>query len=185
MNHKHYIVRQRARFRSLNGMVNLPWGTVVENRNGFLCLGDKVLCAASAQNTKHFFVQDDDGQGEIRGRLVTAILACLDPQKSPHGASSARWEKIWADRRCKTYKRSESEEHWIWTDDFYNAPTMLAVYRKHSGRKNLIDKKSQNGIINTPSCEGGRTFHIKRRLATSSQRGGDTLSRLSQGGRWR
>lgn len=120
--HKRYITRQRARFQSLNGVVNLPWGTAVENRDGFLWQGDKLLCAASSQNTKNFFVQDDDGQGKTRGRLVTAILARLGPQKARQVASSARWEKVWADRICKTYKRPEPEEHWIWTDNFYNAP---------------------------------------------------------------
>ncbi|NBJ87944.1 isoaspartyl peptidase [Acutalibacter sp. 1XD8-36] len=142
--YKRYIVRQRARFQSVfEGRVNLPWGTVVDARlikvsddpeperwESFLFLGSKLLCAASAQNTKDFFVQDDDGQGETRGRLVTAILARLDPQKAHQEASIARWEKIWADRRCRAYKRPgcpqgrscEPEEHWIWTDDFYNAP---------------------------------------------------------------
>lgn len=122
MTHSRYIVRQRARFQSLSGNVNLPWGTAVENRDGFLWHGNKPLCAASAQNTKNFFVQDDDGQGETRGRLVTAILARLDPQKAHQGASNARWEKVWADSKSKAYKRPEPEEHWIWTDDFYNAP---------------------------------------------------------------
>lgn len=120
--YKRYITHRRARFQSLNGVVNLPWGTAVENRDGFLWHGDKLLCAASAQNTKDFFVQDDDGKGETRGRLVTAILARLAPQKAHQGASSARWEKVWADRICKAYKRPEPEEHWIWTDNFYNAP---------------------------------------------------------------
>ncbi|RKJ42255.1 isoaspartyl peptidase [Acutalibacter sp. 1XD8-33] len=122
MMYKRYITRRRARFQSLNGVVNLPWGTAAEKRDGFLWRGDKLLCAASAQNTKDFFVQDDDGQGETRGRLVTAILACLDPQEARQGASNARWEKIWADRRCRAYKRPDLEEHWIWTEDFYNAP---------------------------------------------------------------
>lgn len=120
--YKRYITRRRARFQSLNGVVNLSWGTAVENRDGFLWQGDKLLCAASAQNTKEFFVQDDDGQGETRGRLVTAILARLGPQKAHQGASSTGWEKVWADRVCTAYKRPEPEEHWIWTDDFYNAP---------------------------------------------------------------
>ncbi len=130
MEHRRYITRRRARFQSMSGPVNLPWGTEAENRDGFLWRGDKQLCAASAQNTKEFFVQDDDGQGQERGQLVNAILARLDPQKAHQEASIASWKKIWADRRCRAYKRPgcpqgrscEPEEHWIWTDDFYNAP---------------------------------------------------------------
>lgn len=134
--YKRYIVRQRAKFQSVfEGPVNLPWGTVVDARlikvsddpeperwESFLFLGSKLLCAASSQTAKDFFVQDDDGQGETRGRLVTAILARLGPQKAHQGASSTGWEKVWADRVCTAYKRPEPEEHWIWTDNFYNAP---------------------------------------------------------------
>lgn len=131
-----YIVRQRARFQSVfEGRVNLPWGTVVDARlikvsddpaperwESFLFLGSKLLCAASSQTVKNFFVQDDDGQGKMRGALVTAILDRLDSRETHQGDSSTGWEKVWADRRCKAYKRLEPEEHWIWTDDFYNAP---------------------------------------------------------------
>lgn len=134
--YKRYIVRQRAKFQSVfEGRVNLPWGTVVDARlikvsddpdperwESFLFLGSKLLCAASSQTVKDFFVQDDDGQGKMRGLLVTAILARLGPQKAQQGASDARWEKVWADHKCRAYKRPELEEHWIWTDDFYNAP---------------------------------------------------------------
>ncbi len=72
MEHRRYITRRRARFQSMSGPVNLPWGTEAENRDGFLWRGDKQLCAASAQNTKEFFVQDDDGQGQERGQLINA-----------------------------------------------------------------------------------------------------------------
>lgn len=129
--YKRYITRRRAKFQCIfEGRVNLPWGTAVENRDGFLCQGSKLLCAASSQNAKDFFVQDDDRQGETRGRLVTAILARLGPQKPRQGASSTRWEKVWADRLCGQYRRTScpegnlasTEEHWIWNESFYNAP---------------------------------------------------------------
>ncbi|MDE6260396.1 MAG: isoaspartyl peptidase [Oscillospiraceae bacterium] len=123
MMYKRYITRRRARFQCIfEGRVNLPWGTAVENRDGFLYQGGKLLCAASSQNAKEFFVQDDDGQGETRGRLVTAILARLGPQKAHQRASSASWEKIWADRKCRPYRRTEDEDYWIWNENFYNAP---------------------------------------------------------------
>ena len=127
MANKIYVTRRRARFSSVfEGPVNLPWGTQVECRNvdgePYLFMGDKLLCAAGSQITKEFFVQNDDGQGVQRGQLLNAILARLAPQKAHQGASSARWEKVWADRICKAYKRPEPEEHWIWTDNFYNAP---------------------------------------------------------------
>ena len=127
MANKIYVTRRRARFSSVfEGPVNLPWGTQVECRNvdgePYLFMGDKLLCAAGSQITKEFFVQNDAGPGVQRGQLLNAILACLDPQEAQQGASNARWEKIWADRRCRTYKRPKQDERWIWSDDFYNAP---------------------------------------------------------------
>ena len=122
MEHRRYITRRRARFQSMSGPVNLPWGTEAENRDGFLWRGDNQLCAASAQNTKEFFVQDDDGQGQERGQLVNAILDRLGPREVRKGASGPRWEKIWTDPQCRRYKRPEDEEYWLWNEDFYNAP---------------------------------------------------------------
>lgn len=123
MRYKRYIARRRARFQCVfEGMVNIPWGTAVECRDGLLYLGDKLLCAARSQTTKDFFVQDDDGQGKERGRLVTAILARLGPQEAQKGASAPRWEKVWADPRCRPYKQPQHEEHWLWNESFYNAP---------------------------------------------------------------
>ena len=64
-----------------------------------------------------------DGQGRERGALVTAILARLQPQ-NPGDACQARWDKVWGDALCQRYRRPEHEDHWIWSYDFYNAPTV-------------------------------------------------------------
>ncbi len=122
MEYKRYLVRRRARFLSASGLVNLPWGAAAENRDGVLWAGGKPLCIATSQNAKDYFVQDDDGRGQERGRLVTAILARLGPLDARQGGASARWEKIWADPRCRPYKRKEDEDYWLWNEAFYNAP---------------------------------------------------------------
>ena len=110
MEHIRYIARQRARFKGLSGPVNIPWGAALENEGGFLMWRGEQLCAATSQNAFDFFSHDDDGQGRERGALVTAILA--------------RWDKVWGDALCQRYRRPEPEDHWIWSYDFYNAPTV-------------------------------------------------------------
>ena len=123
MEHIRYIARQRARFKGLSGPVNIPWGAALENEGGFLMWRGEQLCAATSQNAFDFFSHDDDGQGRERGALVTAILACLQPQ-GPEDDCQARWDKVWGDTMCQQYRRSEHEDHWIWSYDFYNAPTV-------------------------------------------------------------
>ena len=123
MEHIRYIARQRARFKGLSGPVNIPWGAALENEGGFLMWRGEQLCAATSQNAFDFFSHDDDGQGRERGALVTAILARLQPQ-APGDACQARWDKVWGDALCQRYRRPEHEDHWIWSYDFYNAPTV-------------------------------------------------------------
>ena len=84
------------------------------------------LCVDTSQNAHEFFSQDDDGQGQERGRLVAAILARLE---TPPNAGEkcrtelqARWDKVWADPLSQKYKRPEHEDFWIWSHDFYDAP---------------------------------------------------------------
>lgn len=123
MEHIRYIARQRARFKGLSGPVNIPWGAALENEGGFLMWRGKQLCAATSQNAFDFFSHDDDGQGRERGALVTAILARLRP-KNERDNCQTRWDKVWGDAMCQRYRRPEHEDHWIWSYDFYNAPTV-------------------------------------------------------------
>ena len=111
-----------ARCQGLSGPVNLPYGRALDCREGFLFWKNRKLCAAASQNTKDYFVQDDDGLGKIRGDLVTLILARLGPQEARKGKAAGRWEKILADPLCKRYKHPKHEEQWLWNEDFYNAP---------------------------------------------------------------
>lgn len=123
MEHIRYIARQRAKFKGLSGPVNIPWGAALENEGGFLMWRGEQLCAATSQNAFDFFSHDDDGQGRERGALVTAILARLRPQ-NPGDDCQARWDKVWGDAICQRYRRPEHADHWIWSYDFYNAPTV-------------------------------------------------------------
>lgn len=116
-----YIAHRRARFDSISGQVNIPYGAVLEVRDGFLYWQGKQLCTTTCQNAFDFFSQDDDGQGRERGALVTAILTRLRP-KNKQNNCQARWDKVWENSLCQRYRRPEHEDHWIWSYDFFNAP---------------------------------------------------------------
>ena len=120
MEHNRYIARRRARFPGIGGIpVNIPYGTVLEAREGFILFEERPLCAVASQNAYDYFSQDDDGCGKERGALVGAILARLEKRDKGY---QARWDKIWPDALCQKYKRQEHEDFWLWNYDFFNAP---------------------------------------------------------------
>ena len=119
--HRRYIARRRARFDGISGQVNIPYGAVLEARDGLLYWKGEQLCATTCQNAYDFFSQDDDGQGRERGALVTAILARLRP-KNERDNCQDRWDKVWGDSLCQRYRRPEHEDRWLWSYDFFNAP---------------------------------------------------------------
>lgn len=123
MEYTHYVARRRAKFKSLAGQVNIPYGTALENQGGALILNGKRLCLATSQNACDYFSQNDDGRGLERGALVSEILSCLE--QKPHGdgkAYQARWDKVSADQICQQYRRTDHEDFWLWSQAFYDAP---------------------------------------------------------------
>ena len=115
-----YIARKRARFTSiLEHNVNIPWGAVLEEQGGLLFWRGEAVCTATSQDAYDYFSRDDDGQGEVRGRLVGAIMARLERRDSGY---QPRWDKVWKDHLCQKYRRPEHEDWWLWSYDFVNAP---------------------------------------------------------------
>lgn len=119
MEYRRYIARRRARFNSISGPVNIPWGTPLEAGEGYILLAGEPVCTTTSQNAYDYFSQNDDGRGRERGELVAAILACLEKRDAQH---QARWDKVWGDAACQKYRRPEHEDFWIWNYDFYSAP---------------------------------------------------------------
>ena len=107
-----YIARKRARFKGLSGQVNIPYGSLLESRGGFLFYKNARLCTVTSQNAY-------DGRGLERGGLVDAIKTRLEKRD---GSYQARWDKVWAAPVCQRYRRPNHEDHWLWNHDFYNAP---------------------------------------------------------------
>ena len=120
MEGKRYIARKRARFKGCNGrQVNIPYGSTLEERDGFLLWNGEPVCVDASQNAYDYFSRDDDGQGQERGALVGAIISRLEKRDKDH---QARWNKIWPDAICQKYKRSEHKDFGLWNHDFFNAP---------------------------------------------------------------
>lgn len=119
MSEGRYIARKRARIKGFNGPVNIPWGAVLEERDGLLFWNDDAVCGVKSQNAFDYFSQDNDGQGQLRGKLVGAIMSTLEKRDTGY---QTRWNKVWEDPRCQRYKRPEHEDWWVWNFDFYNAP---------------------------------------------------------------
>lgn len=118
MNHNSYITVKRAKFKTVSGDVNIPYGTKLEANGNVLMHNGKPVCAVFSSCAYEYFAQDDDGQGLLRGKLVHAIMSTLAKKDDLH---QERWDKIWDEPCCQKYKRDERDDYWLWNHDFYNA----------------------------------------------------------------
>lgn len=113
-----YIVRRRARFLSICGPVNLPYGTEVSSDGAFLTVNGEKLCSITSQNAYDFFSRNDDGHGLERGKLVEEITSRMEKRDAKH---QARWDKLWADAGANRLRRADHKDFWVWNHNFYNA----------------------------------------------------------------
>lgn len=118
MNHNSYITVKRARFKTVCGDVNIPYGTELQVSEDVLLHKGKPVCAVFSEYAYSYFAQNDDGQGILRGKLVQAIKTTLAKSDA---AYQKRWDKIWEDSRCQKYKSNDRNDFWFWNHDFYNA----------------------------------------------------------------
>ena len=86
-----YIVRKRARFVSINGPVNLRYGTPVDA---------------------------DDGNGKARGALIGAITAKLERKDAGH---QMRWDLLWSDPEAQKLRHPDHADFWLWGHAFFEA----------------------------------------------------------------
>lgn len=114
-----YIAHRRAKFNSISGVVNIPWGTGLEAVDGFIWWGNKCLCATKSETAHLFFAINEDGHGLERGAATVAII---NPLAKPGMDHQKRWDKVWADRTAKKYKRRDHLDYWLWSDEFFKAP---------------------------------------------------------------
>ena len=118
-----YITHRRFKAEADCGIVNLPYGTEIEERGGWLFHGDKRLCTATSENAHQYFARNDDGEGALRGTLTQAIQKELRLREGETPTRrSERWEKVWSDPVCQQYRRPENADYWLWNHAFFNAP---------------------------------------------------------------
>lgn len=114
-----FITHKRLKGKCIGGAVNIPAMTPVEELSNGLIVWDGIpLCYSTSQCGHDHFCRDNDGQGELRGKLTKAIIAKLIKRDTEY---QNRWDKIWEDKLCQKYKRPEHNDHWLWNHDFFNA----------------------------------------------------------------
>lgn len=134
MEYTSYFVRRRARFKDINGRdVNIPYGSVFTAENDLILNPDgTALTHTVCDNAKNFFVQNDDKKGKERADLVNKITKFLE-RRYPIDTIEYKkhqnlWNKVWEDELCNKYRRKDNEDHWLWSQDFYNASIDDLVY---------------------------------------------------------
>ncbi len=113
-----YIVHRRFKGKAICGDVNLPTLTELDCIDGVIYHNGNVVCFVASENAHQFFARNDDGNGMLRGNLTQAIQKRLAKRDNQY---QKRWDKVWEDASCQSYRRTEYDDHWIWNHDFFNA----------------------------------------------------------------
>lgn len=119
-----YIAHRRFKGKALNGDVNIPALSELEDYNGLLIWRDKAVCFDKSRTAHEYFARNDDGCGLYRGHLTSAIerrLRLYDSHHIKDKKHDERWSKVWKDPVCKPYRKIEHADHWLWNHDFFNA----------------------------------------------------------------
>lgn len=107
------------------GYVNIPAMTRCEEVGGCILCGGKPICISRSENAHQFFSRNDDGQGMRRGKLTQAIQGELRKRDKNH---QVRWDKVWDDPVCRKYRRTETDDYFLWNHDFFSAPIQDLVH---------------------------------------------------------
>ena len=118
-----YITTKRFKRDGIDGRFNIPYGTAVEEIGGSIFHKGREIARITSAVCHKFFAKNDDGQGLERGRLTQAIndaLALRDGETNDQ--QDKRWEAIFNDPLCQSYRRKEHADTFLWNHQFYNAP---------------------------------------------------------------
>lgn len=113
-----YIAHKRFKDKAFCGSVNIPATTALESVDGVILYKGKPVCFETSENAHQFFARNDDGNGMRRGRLTQAIQKKLEKRDIHY---QERWDKVWGDPVCRSYKRINSDDYWLWNHNFFNA----------------------------------------------------------------
>lgn len=125
MNHNSYITVKRAKFKTISGNVNIPYGTELQASGNVLFYNGEPVCAVFSECAYEYFAHNDDQQGLLRGKLIHSIKTTLSKKDALH---QKRWDKIWDDFCCQKYRSDDRDDFWLWNHDFYNAEIVDLKY---------------------------------------------------------
>lgn len=127
-----YVAHRRFKENAICGKVDIKAGEKLTEIGGMLFLGKDPVCCASSENAHQYFAKNNDGCGLLRGQLTQAIqIALARPDRATPEETRLyiqRWDKVWADKLCAIYKRTEYNDFWLWNHEFFGAPIFHLQY---------------------------------------------------------
>lgn len=116
-----YVVYKRFRGQGIDGYFNLPFGTVVQEHDGFLCHENRVICAATSENGWCHF-RPNTPEGKYRQALLDALYKYYEKGK---GDTSDFAEAKW-----------KGAENFYWKNLLrtMNTPDLVAFYKQRIGK---------------------------------------------------
>lgn len=130
-----YMTRRRARFQSLTGFVNLPYGTYFDvkeipiSENGpterYLFYNGRIITSEACDIVKAYLISVD-GEEEIRGKLIDElfkILKCdpIEPRNIRTPDNQAKWTIVWNTPIFEQYRSKQHDDFWIWDIKLFQA----------------------------------------------------------------
>lgn len=122
-----YICTKHFIGPAIDGDVDINIGAELVCEDRILYHDSKKICISTSENAHIYFMRNDDGNGRIRGELISTIKNSLS--KNPD-----RWDKIYADPICQAY-RIPNHNVWLWNHAFYNTSIYTLAHIK-----SLVDK---------------------------------------------
>lgn len=120
-----YIVHTKFKSKAICGDVNLPAMTACECNGTVITHEGRPISFVKSENAHQYFAIDEDGMGMVRGRLTQDIQKTLAKRDDEH---QSRWDKVWEDEICRSFKRDDYDDYWLWNHEFFNADVETLRY---------------------------------------------------------
>ena len=89
-----YIVYKRFRGKGIGGDFNLPYGTIVEEHNGFLFAADgRKICAVTSENGWEHFRPNTD-EGAYRQEMLAVLYQWYNKNGCGDDFADEKWPNI-------------------------------------------------------------------------------------------
>lgn len=88
-----YITYKRFKGKSLSGEVNIQFGTVLQERGGFLYLGEKPICCVTSENGWEHFRPNTD-EGKYRQEILEKLYRWYEK----HGCGEDFVDELWTEQ---------------------------------------------------------------------------------------